>query len=224
MLTVSGVSMVKQVGRAMGALSLLLFGCAGSADGPTGGGGSGGSSDTASGGHLPGAPASQGAYSLTVKSASPTPSGKSCPVTATTTSIPPITGPDALDDHTYLHWVVDGEGPTSVSCRVVGESSFTFAGKIAVGGKALEITGGALGADHHGSATIAVSDSENLSVALRSAPGNCTVVASSSGGLNALQVQPGSMWASFVCPSVEAPPNDYCTVDGVFVLENCLQK
>jgi hypothetical protein len=215
--------MTKHVGWAVGALGLLVLGCAGTSDGPAGSGGNSGASDTASGGHLPGAPASQGASTVTVKSSSLAPTGKSCPVTAVTSSIPPVTGPEALDGNTYLHWVVDGEGSSAVSCRVAGNSSFTFEGKISSGGKALEIKNGVLGTDLHGTATITLLDSANLSTPLGSPPASCTVIASH-GASDNFQVQAGSIWASFICPSVEAPPSDYCTASGVFVLENCLQK
>ena len=57
--------------------------------------------------------------------------------------------------------------------------------------------------------------SDDLSASLKSPMANCMV--------SAYQAKAGSMWASFACPSVEAPPSEYCTASGFFVLENCEQ-
>jgi hypothetical protein len=122
---------------------------------------------------------------------------------------------EALDENTYLHRTIDGEDNASVSCKVVGSSSFTFSGRIVLGGQALTIGAGTLGADKTGAAQITVTNSKDLSGSLISPTANCVI--------NAYQVKAGSMWASFACPAVEAPPGESCTASGFFVLENCEQ-
>jgi hypothetical protein len=164
-------------------------------------------------------PPAQGAFLTTIKAASPAPAGKSCPSSVSFTyDVPSIleTKPlEALDHDTYLHRTIDGEDNASVSCTVKGSSSFTFKGRIVLGGKALTVANGTLGADKKGAAQITVTNSKDLSGSLISPSANCSI--------EAYQVKAGSMWASFSCPSVEAPPSEYCTANGYFVLENCEQ-
>jgi hypothetical protein len=85
----------------------------------------------------------------------------------------------------------------------------------------LEITNGQLTNNMQGTARVTVSNSMGLSSALTSTPPDCTVtVAVTDKGP---QVKPGSLWASFSCPSVEHAPGEACGAKGVFVLENCSQ-
>lgn len=171
----------------------------------------------------PVAPAAQGAFVTTIKAPSPAPQGKSCPTSVSFTyDVPKILDSkplEALDQDTYLHKTIDGEGNASVSCKVTGSS---FSGRIVLGGRALSIADGTLGADKKGTARITVTNSESLSTSLISPSANCAVDAAGTSS-NKFQVKGGSMWASFNCPSVEAAPNEYCTASGVFVLENCEQ-
>jgi hypothetical protein len=149
--------------------------------------------------------------------------GKSCPTSVSFTyDVPRIldTKPtEGLDQDTYLHRIVDGESSAQVSCKVTGSS---FSGRIVLGGRALSISSGTLGADKKGTAQITVTNSESLSTSLISPTANCIVDAAGT-ATNKFQVKGGSMWASFTCPSVEAAPNEYCTAGGFFVLENCEQ-
>lgn len=171
----------------------------------------------------PVAPPAQGAFVTTIKAPSPAPMGKSCPTSVSFTyDVPRIldTKPtEGLDQDTYLHRIVDGENSAQVSCKVTGSS---FSGRIVLGGRALSISSGTLGADKKGTAQITVTNSESLSTSLISPTANCTVDAAGTAS-NKFQVKGGSMWASFSCPSVEAAPNEYCTAGGFFVLENCEQ-
>ena len=89
------------------------------------------------------------------------------------------------------------------------------------GGKIIDITSGALGANSQGTARVFLNNTQKLSNALTSPGAICTVNAAPSG--NALQVKPGSMWAQFTCSSVENPPGEACSASGTFVLENCVQ-
>jgi len=171
-------------------------------------------------------PPAQGAFITTIGAPSPAPAGKSCPTSVSFTyDVPSLlnTKPlEVLDKDTYLHKTIDGEGNASVSCRVAGSSSFTFSGRIVLGGKALSISNGTLGPDKKGTAQITVTNSTSLSQSMASPSSNCVVNAAADAS-NRFQVKPGSMWADFTCPSVEATPNEYCTAKGVFVLENCDQ-
>lgn len=171
----------------------------------------------------PVAPPAQGAFITTIRAPSPAPNGKSCPTSVSSTyDVPRIldTKPtEQLDQDTYLHRTVDGENNAQVSCKVSGSS---FSGRIVLGGRALSLANGTLGADKKGTAQITVTNSEALSGSLISPSANCVVNAAKD-GTNNFQVKDGSIWASFSCPSVEAPPNEYCTASGFFVLENCDQ-
>lgn len=185
-------------------------------------------------------PASQGAIWVKIQANSPAPAGKSCPSGTSTTYDVPHVDPnvinqetnrgEVLDDFTYLHWIVDGQNQSTVSCSVKGGDTFTFSGRlkgptVGADGKSglgsIEITDGTLDATHKGTATISITDTAALSSALTSPPGACTVDAVKNNGNH--QVQPGSIWASFSCTSVEAQPSDYCKANGFFVLENCSQ-
>ena len=171
-------------------------------------------------------PPAQGAFIASVNSVSPSPPGKSCPAGAAFTYDVPNeseTKPtEVLDADTYLHKIIDGEDASTVRCEVKGGSTFTFSGRISLGGKALEISDGTLGADKKGTARITVTNSLRISTSLSAPSANCVVNAAGAAGNN-FQVRAGSMWASFSCPSVEAIPADYCKADGFFVLENCDQ-
>jgi hypothetical protein len=164
-------------------------------------------------------PAAQGAITFTVKTPSPLPPGKSCPSAAAFTSeLPSGNGPT---DSSYLAHVVDGEDGAVVSCRVAGNGTFELSGKIQLGGRGLLIEGGTVGADEYGAATITVSDSEHLPTSLR---GSSCALSVKKGALTNLQIKAGAVWAAFSCPSVDAPPTDYCQASGIFVLENCAQE
>lgn len=169
-------------------------------------------------------PPAQGAFNARVTSASPAPTGKMCPSGPSTyfevpVVPPPTTTDEALDDQTYLHWVIDGEDDARVSCTVQGQGSF-FEGRLDYGGKSLEITSGTLDATLKGKARITVVSSAQISGALSAPSANCAINASNAGGTR-YEVAPGRIWASFDCPSVERQPTDYCVARGTFVLENC---
>jgi hypothetical protein len=183
-------------------------------------------------------PPAQGAFIASVNSVSPTPAGKMCPSGAATTfDVPSVliddptedckkrlktTGSCVLDADTYVYREIDGSDGAEVSCKVHGSSTFTFSGRIALGGKTFEITDGTLDASKKGFARITIGNSQKLSSPLSAPSANCIVNAAAAPGNN-FQVKAGSMWASYSCPSVEHQPSDYCKSDGFFVLENCSQ-
>lgn len=171
-------------------------------------------------------PPAQGAFIASVKSVSPAPAGKMCPSgTALTYDVPRIwesQPTEILTSDTYLHKATDRENSsTNVRCSVT--SNLQFSGRIALGSRALEVSGGTLGADMKGTARITLtnSGSPGFSTPLSAPATNlCTIDAAAAPG-NRLQVKAGSMWASFSCAAVVADPSDYCKAEGFFVLENC---
>lgn len=164
-------------------------------------------------------PPAQGAFIAQVTAVSPPVAGKACPsgaafsydVPAVLSSAPT----EALDTSTYLHHVAHGDAGASVKCKVQGTTTFAFAGRISQAGSTFDLSEGTLAADKKGVARITLSNSEHLASSLSSPVASCTI--------EALQVQPGAMWATFNCPSVESPPSDSCGAKGTFVLENCVQ-
>ena len=186
-------------------------------------------------------PAAQGAIWVRIQSASPTPTGKSCPSGASTTFDVPHVDPnmkndkgeivdEVLDENTYLHWIIDGQSSSSVSCSVSGGSGgYSFSGRLKgpttsstgkTGIGSIEISSGTLdGTSKKGTATMTIADSADLSQSMASPSAACTVEAVPGDKT----LQPGSMWASFTCSSIESPPADYCTAHGILVLENCSQ-
>jgi hypothetical protein len=174
----------------------------------------------------PVAPPAQGAILARVRVPSPPIAEKQCRVGgAFSFDVPDIasTKPvEALDQDTYLHRVVDGENGASVSCSVSGSSTFTFSGEVRSGAKGIRFASGTLGADLKGTAVITIIDSTRLSTPLAS-PGATCVIDAAAAANNRFQVKGGSIWASYSCPTVEAPPTDACAADGIFVLENCAQ-
>jgi hypothetical protein len=130
---------------------------------------------------------------------------------------------EVLDADNYTHKIVDGESGASVSCTVKGSSTFTFAGKISLGDRGLNISDGTIGADKKGTARITVIKSGSPGFPTMISPmANCTIDAAKANGNN-YQVKAGSLWARFACPAVESPPSDSCAADGWVVLENCNQ-
>jgi hypothetical protein len=171
-------------------------------------------------------PPAQGAFKASVKPASPQPAGKSCPTSAYTYDVPNVLETDPakqLDEDNYTHKTIDGENGSSVSCSIKGSSTFNFSGKISRADRGLSISDGTIGADKKGTARITVIKSGNPGFPTMISPmANCTIDAAKADG-NKYQIKAGSMWARFVCPSVESPPSDSCAADGFFVLENCDQ-
>jgi len=167
-------------------------------------------------------PAAQGAFIVSLSSGV---ANRQCPSGASSTFDVPAefdtNRTEALDNDTYLHWTIDGEGDSHVSCRVSGSSSFTFSGRIQGDVPVLEISDGVLSNNMTGTARISVSNGAKLSTALSSAAADCTIsVVTNSKGV---QVRPGSMWATFNCPALLHDPSDGCSARGTFVLENCSQ-
>jgi hypothetical protein len=116
--------------------------------------------------------------------------------------------------------VYDGEAGVQANCSVSGSGPFTVSGQIASDPKGLSfvVSGANVSADGTGTANIAISSrSSPGSVATIATPCTLTVVKTSTG----LQVKPGAIWATFVCPKLEDPPGTSCFAFGEFVLENC---
>lgn len=173
-------------------------------------------------------PPAQGAFWAHVQSLSPPIADKACPVTDLAYDVPTVDTqlipPETLDQDTYKHHLIDGQDGATVRCSVSGSSTFTFSGRVSLGGRALDIASGTLGANKMGTARITVTktDQPGFSHSLTSPSANCTINAAAAAD-NKFQVKAGSIWASFSCASVEAAPTDACRSTGFFVFENCDQ-
>ncbi len=214
------------LGYGVVALGCVLSAC-GAAHSTTGDGDdAGGLPGIGFGSNDPAPPPAQGAVTFSVSAVSPSPAGKMCPAGAALTSMIPNTPnpTEVLSAMTYLHHVIDGEDTAAVSCAVIGKVStatFTFQGRISLGGRAFTLTDGVVEAGK-GTASIALVDAQAWSGALTS-PSSCAIEVAAQTAGN-LQIKPGSMWAHFSCGSVEHAPSDACEAEGYFVLENCTQK
>lgn len=171
----------------------------------------------------PVAPPGQGAFTVSVLSASPAVSGKSCPTgTAYTYEAPAVESvTEKLSATFYKHKLIDGESESTVSCKMKGSSSFTFSGVLRSGTRSLELWGGTMTPDFKGTAGVTIVDGVQ-GAQFTSAAGACTVDAVK-GADGKFQAKPGSLYATFSCAAVERPPSDLCRTNGVFVLENCAQ-
>ena len=175
-------------------------------------------------------PPAQGAFTASVYSVSPPVANKMCPSGAALTYEVPVVSdtlnpPQKLDADTYLHKIIDGEDSSTVHCAIKSSSAgISFEGRISLGGKAIELSGGTLPDKKKGTARITFSKSSNpgFSGSLSSAPGGCTVEAVV-GDKGVIQAKAGSMWASFSCDGIDHAPSDHCRSEGFFVLENCDQ-
>jgi hypothetical protein len=170
-------------------------------------------------------PPAQGAVVFSVKPIAPAPAGTSCPASAFTSSVPDtsMAPVEALDADNYQHKVIDGDQGAVLRCRVATVADgFEFEANIQLASRSLRLAGGTLSANRTGSAIVTVVDSLQLGESLTSSE-PCAVNAAKGNGNN-FQVKAGSMWASFTCTSVAAPPSSACAADGFFVLENCTQN
>jgi len=167
-------------------------------------------------------PAAQGAFIVTLTSGV---AGRQCSSgPAYTYDVPSVHGTtptEELSKDRYLHWTVDGESGSQVSCTVRGSSSFAFSGRISQSPRVLEITDGVLTNNMTGTARITTIDSAKLSTTLTSPAADCTITVANTH--NGPPVKAGSLWATFTCPSVIHEPGDGCSAKGTFVLENCGQ-
>ena len=205
-------------------LIFLLAGCGGTSS-PGESSTEGGSGSSPPNVSDPNEPPAQGAVLFQVRPASPQPTGLSCPTSSFTAGIPDtsLMPTDTLSDTSYTQKVVDGEGGVAFSCRVASENGWEFAGEIVLGGRSFRISEGQLPAQGDGSASIRITDALRLEGSMASSE-PCVVQAMSTSGTGNLQIKAGSMWASFDCAAVEAPPTSSCAAAGYFVLENCAQQ
>jgi hypothetical protein len=154
----------------------------------------------------------QGSVSFDVSNLKAPGNGAACPVASHSYQ---FGMPTTTDPGTRL---ISGQNGVLISCSVKGSSDFKFSASLlgeASGGDTIAITftDGVFGADFSGTATVAVSTPQLAGTFTSSQP--CVLSA-----LNR-QVKNGSLWASFSCPQVAAPPSGLCALSGVLVLENC---
>jgi hypothetical protein len=174
----------------------------------------------------PVAPPAQGAFIATINNPSPAQPGKACPIGASFSfDVPEVriaTPAEVLDRDTYLHKIVDGESGASARCSVKSSGGgFAFSGTLSTGVKSLDISSGTLGPDMKGTARVTLANTKDLSSPLAAQGATCIITAAESG--TSYQVKGGSMWASFSCTALDAPPSQQCAAEGIFVLENCDQ-
>ena len=152
----------------------------------------------------------QGAITLSIRKSTST-----CPDSGTTYQVGDPLKPDSGT-------LVDGDKGAKISCSVKGGGgSFAFSGSIAAtttSGEPLPITvtlgEGTVDATGVGTANVGVYTPKFVETYTSNTA--CTVKVLNS------QVKPGSIWATFACPSITYPPDSSCEVGtSTIVLENC---
>ena len=145
--------------------------------------------------------------------------GKDCGVTQTYQVGDP-TPPNTI---THGDSVIDGDKGASVACSVRGKGPFTFSGSVHAAALdsnknpiTVTFTDGQVGADMlNGTATVSVFTPQ-LAGTFNSEPGACKISVLHG------QIKPGSIWATFSCPGISAPPALLCAIsESVIVFENC---
>ena len=161
----------------------------------------------------------EGGATLSIQSPSSGVSGTSCPVPGRTYEIgnpaPTQSGPGES--------AIDGDKGASVKCSVKGNGPFTFSGTLNARNNedktpvSITFVDGQVGADKNSGTVSVIVSTLDLSSPFSSAAGACTV------NVINQQIKPGSIWATFSCPSITTPPSGRCTIGGnsVFVFENC---
>ncbi|HKO47162.1 MAG TPA: hypothetical protein VJV79_05535 [Polyangiaceae bacterium] len=161
-------------------------------------------------------PPAQGNMTLLLQQVKPT----SCPVASKTYQ---VGNPQAPTSSSVGDRLIDGEAGAKVSCVVRGGGPYFFSGSIQgqsseLAKVTLIVKNGIIDADEQtGTATISVYTPE-LADVFHSTEGGCTV------SVVAQNVKPGSLWATFSCPSVSSSSTGAaCGIGAIstFVLENC---
>lgn len=166
-------------------------------------------------------PPAQAGLKLSLRNASPAIAGKSCPVTALTKTVPETDPNNLMEGPTTTSpgvRVIDGESNSKISCSVKGSGTFNVSASIAYSGVTFTILGGTVTSGGTGTASMSVYTPETFSISSPSST-PCTLDVS----MGDLQAQPGSMWATFRCASLETAPGTACSADGVIVIENCTE-
>jgi len=118
--------------------------------------------------------------------------------------------------------VIDGEGGSHVSCSVKKQSdgTFAFSGSLQASSSehdpiTVTITGGSIGVDQKGTASVSVYTPQ-LAGTFASGATPCAFQVIRS------QVKGGAIWATFSCPTVAQPPGQTCKIDpSTIVFGNC---
>ena len=144
-----------------------------------------------------------------------------CPVPGKTYEIGNPTPPSTL---VFGDSAIDGNKGYKIKCAVRGTGPFTFSGSInglSIDSEHVPLTvdfaGGQVGADKSGTATVTVLTRDLGSAGFSSDAGACAI--------HAIDIKPGSMWATFSCPQVKGDLGKVCAVGttSVIVFENCSQ-
>ena len=163
----------------------------------------------------------QGAISLSIQKPSKASTGTTCPVPGRTYEVSGKAVPNTNRPGSSL---IDGESGASISCSVHGSGPYTFSGSFHgatndVNKYPITVTfsDGTVAADKlTGTATVNVFAPE-LAGTFASKTSACTV------SVIGQQIKGGSIWASFSCNAISAPPQQECEVgsSSVIVFENC---
>jgi hypothetical protein len=161
-------------------------------------------------------PPAQGNVTLSIQKLD----SSSCPVASRTYVVGNPRGPNSVNPGDSL---IDGEHDAKVSCSVRGNGSYTFSATIQARSSdndpiTLRISDGVINPDGKtGSATIGLFTPQ-LTSTFSSPESGCLVTVVNE------QVKPGSLWATFTCPSISQPATaQACGIGSTstFVLENC---
>ena len=150
-------------------------------------------------------------------------SGKSCPVTAITKTVPErdpnniMEGPSATDPGVR---VIDGEDNSKISCSVKGNGPFSVSASIQYASTSFTLLGGSVMAGGNGTANISVYTPEITTTISSPSTTPCSVRVPAG---TSFQVKPGSIWAEFSCMSLETTPSTACSANGILVFENCAE-
>ena len=165
-------------------------------------------------------PLARGSLFVQVTSALDKPPGYAC---NSTTGHQTNIGSPAPDATNPGGRVEDGEGGTSVSCKVSGSETFTFNGRFQSEAVKLTIAGTVQSGGTGETNTFSYRDQKvNLNAGNTGDPVcdvPCTISVSVPNGN--LQVAKGRIWAQFSCPRLCGGVNEACGANGYFVLENC---
>ena len=177
-------------------------------------------------------PPAQGAVSLEIGQPLAPVNGKNCPVVKTylvgavDSTTKKVSAPTATSPGLSL---ISGQNGSKISCSITGgNGNFKFSGSIYATSDdgnsiSLSFSNGVVGPDFTGTADVGVYTPQLSANYSSPADMPCTVQILK-GALDAYQIKPGSMWATFACPQVATPPSGLCGIlqaQSDFVFENC---
>lgn len=174
-------------------------------------------------------PPAQAAVSLQIGQPNVQVNGMTCPIVKTyrvgafDSKTMKVLAPTSTDPGQSL---ISGESGSTISCSVTGGGgNFRFSGSIHAAtdeGDLISVSfaNGVITGSSTGTADVGVYTPQLSANFNSTMPCTFTIFP----GKDGQQIKGGSMWASFACPSISAPPSGLCGVlqsQSVVVLENC---